>query len=484
MTRRPQSSVRDRLDALDPAARTDLVAAVYEARGWETDRVEGAVLATPPGEEEPRRLVPATRPAVARADADGVVDAADLRELLRYAVGPEERGALCRRFFDREPSELDDWEGREDGTASHDGGTDDDRSADDERAVETGRGRTPERPTATADGTRESAAVPDRRSTADGDDGRGPRRWLAVGLVALLVVGGAVAVAVDTGVDPSLAGGDGSPGPAPTATAPEDGRTGNDTEDGQPAVMERQGLPFAPGGRHVSDVRGPFPPGADAGGVENASALADAHEAALSNRSYRLAVDHREYVDGRPTGRVRERSIVAGSTRYRSSVVIVGRLRTEPRAVADASSYADGGIRYRRLGGEMDVGDSATHTTTQEGVDWVEGSGWRSSALPADRDRFARRTAATLERLLDGSETSVVGEFEREGRTHLWIAVDPDPTTDAAGSVLVDDRGLVHGLHYEYVPPNASARVVVTIHVTPTPDVRVSPPAWVDRDDG
>ena len=51
-----------------------------------------------------------------------------------------------------------------------------------------------------------------------------------------------------------------------------------------------------------------FPRGVDATGVTNAAALADAHEATLSNRSYRLTITYLEFEDGELRGAAHEQA--------------------------------------------------------------------------------------------------------------------------------------------------------------------------------
>jgi hypothetical protein len=223
--------------------------------------------------------------------------------------------------------------------------------------------------------------------------------------------------------------------------------------------MDREGRPVAPGGIEVASIPGSRPPGVGTGGVANVSALVAAHEAALSNRSYRLAVDHREYADGRPTGIVRERTVVESPTRYRSEVRWIGVVQQDPPAVGDASTYADGKGLYIRLSDEP----RSTLVTYTD----------------SDRDRFARRTASYLRETVSGSDSQVVDAVRHDGTTWVWITIRRD---DAVGTLLVDGNGLVHELRYEYThrptdgPP---VHVEVTMRVTPA-NVSVTPPTWLD----
>jgi hypothetical protein len=221
--------------------------------------------------------------------------------------------------------------------------------------------------------------------------------------------------------------------------------------------------PARPGVVAVSSAPDPRPPGVTAVGIANASALVDAHEAALDGRSYRLTVHHREFVDGAPTGFVAERTVVENATRYRTDLRWVGTVRQDPRAIGNTSAFADGQVRYVRLAGEA-------------------GATVETELRP--EDRVAGRSERYLRGVLRGSDTRVVGAFERDGTTRFWIAVSRDEGTGAetTGSLLVDERGLVHELHHEYVyrpsdgPP---VRVVVTMRLAPG-NVSASPPPWLD----
>lgn len=242
------------------------------------------------------------------------------------------------------------------------------------------------------------------------------------------------------------------------------------------------GLPPAPG---VVRVQEGYPPGVDAGGVTNASALAAAHRTALTNGSYRLSVEYREYVGGRPTGRVHEQTLVENATRYRSTVTTVGAFRGDAWAAANATTYADGERAYTRLTNETYTDGTVILTESATEAESAGGDGWRSVAVTADRDRFASRTAGYLLWLLDDGDSTVVGSFERDGRTWVWIGVQPGSAagTDAVGSVLVDERGLVRGIHYEYTylpADSSSVRAVVSMEMTPT-NASVVEPAWVRR---
>jgi hypothetical protein len=227
-------------------------------------------------------------------------------------------------------------------------------------------------------------------------------------------------------------------------------------------VTERDGETGKPGTVAVPSVPEPRPPGIGPGGVANVSALADAHTATLDGRSYRLTVRHREFVDGTATGVVTERTVVGNATRYRSDLQWAGAIRREPRALGNASAFADGRTRYVRFGGEA-------------------GATIETPLRPTDR--VATRSGRYLRSVLTGSDTRLLGVAEHGETTRIWIAVGRDEGTEPAttGSILVGENGLVRELHHEYVyrpSDGPSVRVVVTMRIDPG-NVSASPPPWV-----
>jgi len=474
MVRLSQSGVRDRLDDLDPATLLGLVAAVYDARGWavdRVDRVDGAVLATPPGDDEPQRLVPAAHPDAADADATSVtvVDAADLRELLQYAVDEGTRTTLCRRFFDCEPTAL---AAREPATELATEPTVDgpETSEPGDAATEPTANVSPPGVARAGDVERSTGGTGGRAPTdRDGkpaDDGeRSTLRLLAVGMAAALVVGGVV-TAAGPGFESPLAG---AADAAPSVSGSDEGGElpGNDTESDRPAVMDREGVPVAPDGHRVSGSGDPFPPGVDDRGVTDASTLADAHEAALSNRSYRLSITHREYVDGELRGVATERAVVAAPNHYRSRVGRLGTVTHESQAIAGGSTYANGTVGYVRTDGDVRV-----RTEVRPPV----------ASPPADVAGIADRTERLVRWYLSVTDSRIAGYTAREGTTtyRITYAGDPWPASqNVTGWARVDEDGLVRELHREYTPAAApTVRVEVTVRIRPGP-VTVTRPSWV-----
>jgi hypothetical protein len=77
---RPSDAFEAALDSLDPEERAAFVAAVYAARGWESDRTGVVVLVRPPDDaSDGRRVVP---PGVEAPDDGTELDPDEFREMV------------------------------------------------------------------------------------------------------------------------------------------------------------------------------------------------------------------------------------------------------------------------------------------------------------------------------------------------------------------------------------------------------------------
>lgn len=486
MTRVSRGAFRDRLDGLDPEERTAFAEAVYDARGWETGRVDGDLRVTPPGTDESRRV------AVRRedADADAVdADADELRRMVLYAVDDEARERLFRQFLGCEPSDLAETAdaGGESGLAS--AANSDSDSSDDGRerttrhaATETAAGtgeagrqtgnagtrRTVERRGERASGSAaesgvvgqasdtDDATVATKRASGTGDDGDAAMptaRWIAAGLALVVVVGGLV----------------GAVGPGLTSSTDSEGDAvagANGTASGESAVMTREGRPVAPIGHGVAANEDRTPPGVNSTTVTNAGRLADAHEAALSDRPYHLEITYREFEGGELRGVATERAVVASRDRYRSRVHRLGTLEHDSSVVASGSMYADGWTGYVR---------------TDEGV--RERTEVRSRiSSSADSVGFTDRTERFIRWYLSVERSRITEVTDRSGTTNLRIVFAGDPwpeSRNVTGWARVDETGLVHELHREYTPASApNVRIEITIRIEPG-SVTVQRPGWM-----
>jgi hypothetical protein len=286
--------------------------------------------------------------------------------------------------------------------------------------------------------TQSSDASDDERSTAAPDREADRSEWLGrvavVGLALSLALGGVVTATGSSGVDI------GSPAAAVF------GGNGTETAADESATA--------------------FPRGVDETGVTNAAALANAHEATLSNRSYRLTVTYREFEDGELRGVAHERAVVASPDRYRSRVRRLGSLGHEETVVASGSMYANGSVGYTR------TGDGVRKRTA---VRSTLGSS-------AEAVSFVDRTERTIQWYLSANETRIVGRTERNETTTYRIAFVGDPwpeSRNVTGRARIDETGLVRELYRSYTPAiEPGVRVEVTIRIVPGP-VTVTRPGWL-----
>ncbi|MFB6102133.1 MAG: hypothetical protein ABEJ73_06160 [Haloplanus sp.] len=485
MTRVSRAAFRRLLDGLDDAELAAFVAAVYDARGWETEHDDGIVV-TPPGAGRPRRLaVPGDGDHVATpvGDTATAVDAADLREMVLYAVDADDRERLFRRFFDRDPADIDaatdddgapnrrpgtetatDADGAPNRRPGTETATDADGAPTRTRDASDATGVTRhETPTAISDASGSATTREPESETGSDDEPSRTIRWLTVGLTVALV--GGVVAAAGPALPSTTPTGEG--GAAANGTAMPDA---GDEELGATAEgKEGERLPVASGVRRV-ETTDDLPPGVADGGVVDASTLADAHEDALTDRSYRLRIVHREFADGELRGVAHERATIAASDRYRSRVRQLGALRHESTVIGDGSAYANGETRYVRPLGGRDTPESAR---TQS----------RVATATTEPDRFADRTGRYVRWYLSVERSWLVGTTERNGTTLVRIAFAGDPwpgATNVTGRALIDEHGLVRVLRRTYVPANdPRVRVETTIRITPG-QVTVTRPEWVE----
>jgi hypothetical protein len=472
----PRSTFRELLAGLDDGELVAFVAAVYDARGWETERVDGGVLVTPPGESAPRRIAVGDEtadrvvaPGAERESIDGrVLDADDLLELVRYAVPAEATAALFDRFFDRDVAEFDVPPDTERDS------TDDGRERPRERSVAAAPSDTLARPSATERPPRRTRAVSvdatsqptnhggdEERESRHDDDHRtwsSTLRLLGAGL-ALVLVGGAV-VTTGGGLVPPDGGETG--GSAITATAtPTAGAASSDGGAGDAS-------PASAGDGSAATPEDSLPPGVDEGGIANAERIAAAHRTALSGRSYRLRITRREYENDVLRGVAHERVSVVSTDRYHSRVWRLGAVEAESFLIAPGGSYANGSIQYRRA-----VVKNRTGSVTENSV--------ILASRPSVSDRFAGRTSQAIRWFLDVEQSSIVETVERDGTDLVRIRFTGGtwpPATNVTGQAVIDERGVVRMLRREYEPQsNPSDRIVTTIRIEPT-TVTVTRPEW------
>jgi hypothetical protein len=178
-------------DDLDSEERTAFVAALYDARGWESERIGTTVSVQPPDDGDPFRVAP---PGVATTDSVATLSPEKLREMLRYAVAPTDGTRLCRRFFGRSADEVK-LTGTDTGTSDDAGRDADDLESRPSYAVGDTIGSAGDQGTDNARAG--SADAPDETTddapTVDENSGRLPVSPLFVVAVTLVLTGALVA---------------------------------------------------------------------------------------------------------------------------------------------------------------------------------------------------------------------------------------------------------------------------------------------------
>lgn len=405
-------------------------AALYEARGdtvtdtggtsftVERDGRRERVAVAGTDEQGADVLIAADPPADAAAPR--VVDAAQLREWLRYAVDPETAERLVEAWFD--------------GLAA---------GSDDERQADTDDGSAATVPP--LDGRSEPVGTPSR----DADSGRtrtassGPS-WqqvsLAVGLLVLVVgtVGLLLAAPFAPGDGPVAAD---IGGASPTATPVES----------IPAAATATATPAA-----ASVNASALPPGVDASGITDYRRLVAAHEAGLGNRSFRATLVYHEFVDGEAVGVVVQTVRVASPTEYHASRTAMGDVETTPPNLVRHDAYANGTTRTERVAG--------------------------TGRPVSDEDRYRDRLRRYLGWYLSVEQSWVANQTTVGDTTLTRVQSDGDSwpgVEDATGSAVVTERGVVRLARRSYRDADTGRRVVVTVRVSDVGTTTVVPPAWV-----
>ena len=479
---RPADEFEAALESLDPEERASFVAAVYAVRGWESERTGTVVFACPPGDAtDGRRLVP---PGVEATDDATELGLAELREMLRYAASSDDRTRLCRRFFDRPPDAVGLAQAALGTRATAGDDPSDDRPDTAAAPVDGGVRPDVARPTEGDAGDPASGAAPD-----DAGDAASARRTLVASRpvpVAAVALACVVALSLFVASSAVPVGDSGSGGSAPVSDAPNASdapaaaTTAPAGERGTASAAPQESIEASAPGRQAV-LEQSYPPGVGVDGVENASALAAAHVAALSGRSYRLSVSTREFADGRPTAVAWERTVVEGPARHRSRVRVAGTFRWPPDAIANASTYANGTTRVVRVSSGTDPDGRVRFEDSPTGNESTA-RGHRVVGPAPDADPFAPRTASMLRSTLDRTETNVTGSFEDDGTMHFWIEIRSEsPVADVdGGTLLVDERGLVHEVRYTRTVvalDSTPIRRTVVLRLTPG-NVTVTPPPW------
>jgi len=442
----PEAPLADLWHEADPAAVADFVGDVFAARGYEVERVDDQLLRLDPGSRtiavspEGRQLPPEadavvvadSRSVRAGRDTD-VIDADALREQLAYGVDRSVARTLLAAHFGFEAS------------AGHAGSS----------------------------GTDEPT-VTDTDSTA-ADTGYGSQAWqgnrLAVAIAAVagivlvgLAVGGVPAVPADgltAGFDdPTVAE---TPVRTPTATgtpqSASDGQNGQAVATAATPGARTAQQPADAASERLSRQR---PPGIDGDGLADIDRLIATHRSHLSNTSYTMTVEYREFDDGRVTGVYAETIRVENDSRYSVSVSTTGTIQTSPRAVVGADAFSNEQRAWVRLRSTEPYVRSRLSTT-----------------------RFLGQTARYLRWSLSAEESTLRDRRAAGNRTVYRVTTDGDPyqgVRNAAGTVYVTGDGLIQYGRWTYTTIQPEIRVEFAIRTTKVGATTVSRPGWVDTD--
>jgi len=471
---------RDRLAAAcraaDRSAVTDMVAALYDARGYEVESPAEGRLTLQPGEEAVA-VCPAVPSEVSAEtdvlvtvdggtastgdDAPDVVDTSALHEQLHYAVDRAAARDLLAAHLGIDavtdgPGSTGDTE-REGSKDRHSG-----RDASGGQPAVAGQ----DREAAQGRWLPAAGAVPDTLRVPARLRRRGaPDRHLLATVAVVAVVTGALLGLVFL---PPGSGTRGSTGvgsvtetatPAGTATQPA-----GDDRNGEAIAAARTLATETPARSLTAAVQQPddrYPPGVDESGLADYERLVAAHRASLAEGSYTLTVQYRESEDGRVTGTYVETIRVESRRRYSVSVSAAGAFETSPRAIVGADAFSDENRTWVRLRSTEPFARSRLSTA-----------------------RVLDQTARYLRWSLSAEESTLGERVREENRTvyRVTTAGDPYPgIRDANGTVYVTDDGLIRYGQWDYVTASDGTRVEFAVRTSEVGTTRVSRPPWAEQ---
>jgi hypothetical protein len=434
MTAPQQAVVESHLGRLDAAGCRSLVADLWAARGFATREDGNIVVATrdgaetviyavgrrrlgsPPVPDQPVDTVVAVTdehhiPAAVEKDAR-LLDATDLRKMLFYAVDRETTAALCERHLGARPDQL--------------------------------------RPPLRDRVSRRAQEVPRARAV------------VTAALVTLALVGlgaGTLVLAEPAGTDVS---------PDTATSAPDQLVTVT-------ATSERDGLNAAPASAEATDGvtnESLLPPGVNETRITNLSALGDAHERAVGNRSYTLWLDLYRPEAREPGGErlQRDMDLVVAGDRYL--------LRTE---LENESGHRQPVQTVYHDGDGWYVAEHDNATTSYR----------RVSSKPA----MVAREPSRLERSLVvdylSAEETTVTQVERNGEVHFQITGDGRSSARQSRTVgnysvtaTVTPEGLVRDLAISADIRTRSGSYDARLEVTygRFGETTVEQPDWISRE--
>lgn len=463
-----QSELERLCRAAEPSDLLGFIADLYAARGWTiaTKDASDAVV-TLERDGSLQRLGVATETTVpdgvdtivivgaevdpAGLSADTYLDVGDLRNLLLYSIDREEAATVFERWFDQPLSvpgpsaqPVEPHSAPRDNAGQVDAGQDDTSESEPQPPPDAASH-------AAESSTARSQSPAESESAAPSNPFRKPRYiGLAVGL--LVVVGIVVGTAglglsvTDPAVDNNTTT-DEEFSPVPTTgtlsiTTAETGES-EQLASAQPTQIPAQATPF--------------PPGVDRTGITDYQQLIAAHESQLQGRSYRITLSYREVRDGTVTGARTQTVRVENETTYHATSTEFGRLVSPTPSLGDGDVYANGSVEFER---------TATGVTSRP----LRGPGSYRTSL----SRY-------LGWYLSVNESQAVAASAEGPTPTVRLATDGDPypgVTDATGTAIVTESGLVTHLYRTHRRPDSQVRIVITLRVTDVGTTTVSAPEW------
>ena len=462
-----QSELERLCRAAEPSDLLGFIADLYAARGWTVATKDvgdgvitlkrdgvlhrlGVVTETTVPDGVDTVVVVGTEVDPGTVSADTSLDVGDLRNLLLYSIDREQAATVFERWFDQ-PLSAPVRTGQP--VDSHAASRDDPEQG--EQA-----GHEPAAPAVAATHAAESSTYGSQPPTgSESTDASSPirnRRFLGL-VVGLVLVVGIVVGAAGLGLpvtDPAVDNDTTPDTSADTEFTPVP-TTGTISIATQATSASEQLASAQP--TQIPAESTAFPPGVDRTGITDYQQLIDAHESQLEGRSYRITLSYREVRDGTVTGARTQTVRVENETTYHATSTEFGRVVSPSPSLGDGDVYANGSVEFER-------------TSTGVARRPLRGPGSYRTSL----SRY-------LGWYLSVNESQTVAASAEGPTSTVRVATDGDPypgVTDATGTAIVTESGLVTHLYRTHRRPDSQVRVVITLRVTDVGATTVSAPEW------
>ena len=448
--------------AAEPSDLLGFIADLYAVRGWTVETTDpndavvtlkrdgslqrlGVVTETPVPDGVDTVVIVGADIDSASITADRYLDVGDLRNLLLYGIDREQAATVFERWFDQPLSAFDRPSRPVESTAASRGDTEQDSTS----------GPGPGHPAPTAIHAEKSPEARSKPPSGGGLEATSSPflhpRYIGLAFGLLLAVGiglGTAGISLpatdapldgDQPADPRV-----TPVPTPTPSTTFQG-TG---ESDQPVSAQPTQIPAQATA---------FPPGVNRTGIIDYRKLIAAHESQLEGQSYRITLSYRELKDGTVSGGRTQTVRVENRTTYRVTSTEFGRVVSLSPSLGSGDVYANSSAEFER---------SATGVTRRP---------------PQGADSFRRSLSRYLGWYLSVSESQVVSAAGEGGTSTVRVTTDGDPypgVTNATGTAIVSESGLVTHLYRTHETPDSPVRIVITIRVSDVSTTTVSTPEW------